>query len=272
MPMPMPYRYKVRWMKSKSGNAAWRRFRAHRGDDVGAGDRLVEHIREYAPGKSWVDIGCMWGVNGDHAFEAEEAGAHCVKGVDVFGPTPEFEGAKQARGSEVEFILGDATDPVTVDRVGVVDVVFCAGVLYHHPSPYDLLVALRRMCRETLILRTSAIPEVDGLPNAAVYWPMLPASERRLWDIPWLGKQVGISDGFEPREGYGNWFWGLSPSCLGALLETAGFRVVRRWPEAFVQTVVCEVAEVPFTHRLPSESEAREMGEEVSARAGAGRR
>jgi SAM-dependent methyltransferase len=260
----MLYRYKVRLMKSARGNALWRSWRARRGDDVGSGDRLIDHIRDYAPGKSWVDVGCMWGVDGAHAFLAEEAGARMVKGVDVFGPTPEFERIKVERGSGVDFILGDATDPHIIERVGVADVVFCAGVLYHHPSPYDLLAALRRMCGETLILRTSAIPEVDGLPNAAVYWPNLPPSERRQWSIPWLGKQVGITDGFEAGEGYGNWFWGLSPSCLQALLETAGFRVVRRFPEAFVQTVVCEVCEVPFAHRMPSEPEARLMGREVS--------
>ncbi|CAN5497765.1 hypothetical protein BH20ACT23_BH20ACT23_02820 [soil metagenome] len=261
----MIYRTKVRLLKSKKGNPAWRRWRARRGDDLGSGERLTEHIREYAPGASWVDVGCMWGVNGGHAFLAEEAEADPVKGVDVFGPTPEFEQEKAARGSKVEFILGDVIDPATIKRVGVVDVVFCAGVLYHHPSPFDVLVALRRICRQTLILRTSTIPEVDGLPNAAVYFPGLPETERPLWNIPWLGTQVGITDGFEPREGYGNWFWGLSPSCLTSLLATAGFRVVRRFPEAFVQTMVCEAVEVPFSHRMPNEAEARVMGREVSA-------
>jgi SAM-dependent methyltransferase len=261
------YTWKVKVLKTPRGSLLWRYWRAWRGDDVGHYDRLPQYVRDHAPGRSFVDIGCMWGVNGEYAFIAEEAGATVVKGVDVFGPTPEFAAKKRARNSAAEFILGDATRTETIAAVGVVDVVFCAGVLYHHPSPFDLLVALRRMCRQTLILRTSTIPEVNAFGNAAVYFPMLPPEARRLWDLRTLGvdKQVGITDGFEAEEGYGNWFWGLTPSCLASLLETAGFRVDHRAPEPFAQTFLCSPVAVPFEHRLPGESEARKMGRQVSA-------
>lgn len=267
MPGFMLYPWKVRLLKTRTGNVLWRRWRAFRGDHVGDYGRLPEYIRNYAPGRSFVDVGCMWGVNGDYAFIAEEAGATEVKGVDVFGPTPEFERKKRERNSNVEFILGDAGRPETIARVGVMDVVFCAGVLYHHPSPFDLLVALRRMCRMHLILRTSTIPEVRGLPNAAVYWPMLGERDRKLWNLKGLGlmKQVGISDAFDPAEGYGNWFWGLTPSCLRSLLRTAGFEPEWHFNEAFAQTYVCRAVQPPLEHRLPGESEARAMGDAVSA-------
>lgn len=263
---PVPYRLKLAILRHPFGNLLWRRWRVFRRDHVGDYARLPEFIRNYSRGKSFVDIGCMWGVNGEYAFIAEEAGAVKVKGVDVFGPTPEFEAKRRKRNSSVEFILGDATHPDTLARIGVCDVVFCAGVLYHHPSPFDLLVALRQICGETLILRTSTIPEIDGLPNAAVYWPMLSAKDRKLWDLRGLGllRQVGITDGFEPEQGYGNWFWGLTPSCLVSLLETAGFKVEWRFNEAFVQTVICRVVDQPFAHRLPNEHEARQLASQIS--------
>jgi hypothetical protein len=264
----MFYPWKVRFLKQPWANYLWRYWRAWRGDQVGAYDRLPEFVRNYVfPGSSFVDIGCMWGVNGEYAFIAEDAGATVVKGVDVFGPTPEFEAKKQARHSSVEFILGDASHPDTLARIGTVDIVFCAGVLYHHPSPFDLLVALRRICGKTLILRTSTIPEVDGLPNAAVYFPMLNAQDRQLWNLQRLGlaHQVGITSGFEPQEGYGNWFWGLTPSCLVSLLETAGFQIEWRFNEPFAQTVICHPVEIPFAHRLPDEQEAQEMASTISA-------
>ncbi|MBA2441544.1 MAG: DUF1698 domain-containing protein [Rubrobacter sp.] len=263
----MLYTWKVKILKTRRGGLLWRYWRTWRGDDVGEYKRLPEYIREYVPGRSFADIGCMWGVNGDYAFTAEQAGATTVKGVDVFGPTPEFEAKKRERNSSVEFILGDAGQPETIARVGLVDVVFCAGVLYHHPSPFDLLVALRRMCRRTLILRTSTVPEIKGLPNAAVYFPMLDAEDRQLWNLSNLGvlRQVGITDGFEPEQGYGNWFWGLTPSCLASLLETAGFRIDRRASEPFAQTFICSPVDVPFEHSLPGEAEARGMGREISA-------
>ena len=263
----MLYRWKVRSLKIPRVNVLWRHWRGRRGEAVGNYNDLPTHIRKYATGKTFADIGCMWGVNGEYAFQAEEAGATRVFGVDVFGPTPEFEEKRRTRNSKVEFVLGDISRADTLARIGAVDVVFCAGVLYHHPSPFDLLVALRRICRETLILRTSTIPEVRGLPNAAVYFPMLTAEERELWNLKSLGllHQEGISNEFQASEGYSNWFWGLTPSCLESLLKTAGFRVDYRGTEAFAQTVICTAVDAPLDHRLPSEDEARVLAAEISA-------
>lgn len=263
----MFYPWKVKFFKTHLGNLLWRKWAVWRGDNVGNYNRLPEFIRNYVfPGCSFVDIGCMWGVNGEYAFIAEEAGATVVKGVDVFGPTPEFEAKKKERNSSVEFILGDGGHPDIIAKVGVMDIVFCAGVLYHHPSPFDLLFALRRMCGKTLILRSSTIPEVEGLPNAAVYFPMLNTKERQLWNLKSLGlsKQVGITDGFEPNQGYGNWFWGMSPSCVASLLETAGFKIEWRFNEPFAQTFICSVVDVPFVHRLPDEKESRDLAVSIS--------
>jgi len=154
----MLYRWKVRLLKRPRLNLLWRYWRTRQGEITGSYDRLPEFIRNHVPGRSFADIGCMWGVNGEYSFIAEAAGATSVTAVDVFGPTPEFEEKRITRGSRVRFVLGDATRAGTLDEIGEADVVFCAGVLYHHPSPFDLLVALRRICRETLILRTSTIP------------------------------------------------------------------------------------------------------------------
>jgi SAM-dependent methyltransferase len=263
----MVYQWKVRALKIPRLNRAWRYWRAWRGDAAGSYQQLPDYVRRYAAGRSFADVGCMWGVNGEHAFLAEAAGATAVKAVDVFGPTPEFERARESRRSAVEFILGDCTRPETLARIGEVDVVLCAGVLYHHPSPFDLLAALRQMCRETLILRTSTIPEVRGLPNAAVYFPMLHARERRLWELKSLGvlRQAGITDGFEPDAGYGNWFWGLTPSCLVSLVETAGFRVDHRAAEPFAQTLVCAAVARPFEHVLPDPDAARRLAAAISS-------
>ncbi len=262
----MLYKLKVKLLKIPKINHLWRNWNVWRGRYVGDYGHMPDYIRKHVAGRSFVDIGCMWGVNGEYAFIAEEAGATEVKGVDVFGPTPEFEQKKQAKNSNVEFILGDATHPDTLDKIGVVDVVFCAGVLYHHPSPFDLLVALRRICGEMLILRTSTIPEINGLPNAAIYFPMLKPEDRKLWNLSSLGsmRQVGITDGFEPEEGYGNWFWGMTPSCLESLLETAGFRIEFRATEPFAQSVICTPVEAPLSHRLPDELEARQMAAQIS--------
>jgi hypothetical protein len=263
----MLYNLKVKALKLPRINYWWRYYRAWRGHRVGNYNDLPDYIRRFAPGRSFADIGCMWGVNGEYAFVAEEGGASQVTAVDVFGPTPEFEQKRRGRQSRVRFVLGDATHPHTIDEIGPIDVVFCAGVLYHHPSPFDLLVALRQICRETLILRTSTIPEVDGMPNAAVFFPLLPDAARARWNLAPLGlhHQVGISDRFDATQGYSNWLWGLTPSCLRSMLQVAGFNVEEEWGEAFAQTMICTPAAIAFRHRLPGESEARQIGESISA-------
>ena len=263
----MLFHWKLKLLKTPRGNLLWRRWRARRHDSVGSYAQLPDYVRRYAPGKSFVDVGCMWGVNGEYAFVAEQAGATEVTGIDVFGPTPEFEERRLRERSRVRFVLGDVSRRETIERAGAADVVLCAGVLYHHPSPFDLLVALRRLCRETLILRTSTIPEVDGLPNAAVFYPMLPEEGRRLWNLSSLGVlyQAGISKPFSPEDGYGNWFWGLTPSCVASMLALAGFKVEHRATEAFAQTFVCSAVAPPFAHDLPSEDDARALAAEISA-------
>ena len=262
----MFYKLKVLLLKTVWGNLAWRHLKVMSGSYVGEYSRLPEYIRNYCNGKSFVDIGCMWGVNGEYAFVAEAAGATTVKGVDVFGPTPEFEEKKKNRSSNVEFVLGDICQASTILKIGEMDVVFCAGVLYHHPSPYDLLVALRLICKETLILRTSTIPEVNGLPNFSVYFPMLDEKARKLWNLSNLGlmNQIGISGAFDPEQGYGNWFWGLTPSSLVALVQTAGFSVEWQFEEAFSQTLICRVVDVPFAHVLPDETDSRILAKQIS--------
>jgi hypothetical protein len=96
---------------------------------------------------------------------------------------------------------------------------------------------------------------------------MLSAEDRKLWNLSSLGllRQEGITEEFNPEAGYGNWFWGLTPSCLASLLQTAGFWVHRREAEPFAQTFICKVVDSPFAHRLPDEEGAREMAAEISA-------
>ena len=77
--------------------------------------------------------------------------------------------------------------------------------------------------------------------------------------------QAGISRPFDGADGYGTWFWGLTPSCLTSLLRTAGFAIDRQDDEPFAQTIVATPQAVPFEHRLPTPLESRQLAEEISA-------
>lgn len=262
----MFYRLKLAFLRHPKGSYLWRYWMAWRGMEPGNYADLPRFVQQYASGSSFADIGCMWGVNGRYSFVAEDAGATSIKGIDVFGPTPEFEDEVRSRNSKVEFVLGDVCSEETIDEIGAADVVLCAGVLYHHPSPYELLVALRRICRKTLILRTFAIPENKRLRNSAIFFPHLTEPNRDLWNLQRQGlvEQLGITCDFDPAEGYGNYFWGMTPSCLRSLLKVAGFAVIEQSPEPFAQTFICKPVGQPLGHEVPEVDQARKIAADIS--------
>ena len=157
--------------------------------------------------------------------------------------TPEFEAERAKRASSVEFIHGDILNPEVIERVGVVDVVFCNGVIYHHPSPFEILDVLRKICAQTLILGSATIPEIPGLRQAAVYYPFLDEKDRKLWTVPARGFQEGLSNPFSRDAGYSNFFWGMTPSCVAGLLRSARFRVRSQSAAPFGTLFVCSPTE-----------------------------
>jgi hypothetical protein len=89
---------------------------------------------------------------------------------------------------------------------------------------------LREMTSEFLVLSSATIPEIPGLPHACVYYPYLDADDRRpfargLRD-PASALAVGTPFDDRPMYGPGNFWWGITPSALRAMLRTARFEVV----------------------------------------------
>ena len=62
--------YKQAWVHRI--RSKWHQLRAKR---QGEPFMALDYVRRYAPGRSFVDIGGMWGINGRYSFEAEAAGA-----------------------------------------------------------------------------------------------------------------------------------------------------------------------------------------------------
>jgi hypothetical protein len=79
----------------------------------------------------------------------------------------------------------------------------------------------------------------------AVFYPYLDARQRRIWQLD-IGEQKAITEPHEPPEGYGNWFWGITPSCIESALRCAGFQVERQFLRGFSGAFVCRTAEVSF--------------------------
>lgn len=173
------------------------------------------------------------------AFLAEESGASAVTGLDIVDPTDGFQ-QKIASGSNVRFVQGDLHDPETMAEVGPHDVVWCWGVLYHSPNPMLVLERLRAITREYLILGTATMPPLPGLPQTCVFFPGLSDRDRKAHAATRHGRQgrFGLTSRFVPSYSYGNWWWGITPSAVGAMLEAAGFDVLEQRGGPLRQTAV----------------------------------
>jgi len=208
-----------------AGRAAARRWpRPERWDQR---YRMVESL---APGQSFLDLGGMWGVDGEVAFRAERAGATKVVVFDGMDPTPEFEAKHAEASSQVTYVQGDLHDPEDVSRLGTFDVVWCAGVIYHTPSPFLQLQHLRILTRRWLLLGTEVIPEVPGVENACIFHPGRTHESERAFAHAYgerASTYPGMTHAFDESalQGYGNMWWGLSPSALRSMLRYAGFAV-----------------------------------------------
>jgi SAM-dependent methyltransferase len=182
-------------------------------------------IRRHVPGRSFLDVGCMWSVDGALAFLAEEVGATSVTGIDLMPPTGRYLEEHARRRSVVRFVLGDLHDEPVAAEAGVHDVVWCSGVLYHAPNPLLTLVRLRALTGQLLILSTEALPELPGLAGGCVFYPGLDAADRAVYTAVQGNRRVGVSEPFDPARGYENWWWGITPSALRGMLTASGFEV-----------------------------------------------
>ena len=81
-------------------------------------DRYRELIARHVRGRTFIDVGCMWGVHGAYAFHALDSGATQVTGVDLMTPSPEFVTRNLAYEGRVRFVQGDINDPSTAAALG----------------------------------------------------------------------------------------------------------------------------------------------------------
>lgn len=209
------------------------------GDTSGLYEPFGALVRELAPGRSFADMGCMWRLDGAIAFLAERSGATSVTAFDAAPRSGRFDEQHARNNSKVRFVRGDMhrlrsetpllDDPdvlgTGLDAVGPHDVVWCTGVLYHTPNPLLIVSNLLSITRRTLVLGSKTLPEVPGLPQAAVFFPGLTPAQRHLYAPLW-GSGIAADFDRTPLMEYANWWWGLTPSALRGLIEaTPGFCV-----------------------------------------------
>ena len=116
-------------------------------------------------GKSVFDLGCMYGF---FCFEAEEAGAQRILGVDIEAVNVETcRILADIRGSKAEFRQMD----IEIDAMpGQFDYVLCLNVLHHMRNPLGVLEKLIAATRECLVLEVASLGRGDRRKLSMPVW------------------------------------------------------------------------------------------------------
>ena len=206
-------------------------------------DPRDKYLSEVVNGKSFADVGGLWGTEKEKVSVAQRYGASALTMIDVVPPTFEewrlFEERRRDLGlPPVTCISGDLVKLVETNSCPQFDVVHCSGVLYHIPDPVRLMAALRKITREYLILCsvvTATNVESDHgtleIPQAAaLFIPALQERERAILSSYWwrfVGDQaLGLTSG-EPSwrlDDFSSWWWLPTVEALRAICTVAGFR------------------------------------------------
>lgn len=235
--------YKTRYRLSKRPlfQKILRRFRRLLArKSVDSAEPRSEWIAGRVAGKSFLDIGCMWNVDGQFAFDAVSHGAAKVSATDINPATSAFIEKNQTSGNKVAFHECDIHDPRIFEYLKPHDLVLCAGVIYHSPNPLHLLGQLRKLTLSELYLRSSIIPEIPGYENAMIHYPYLSDKARSFWRRG--DNQSGLSTPFDPNEHYSPWYWGITPSAMRSMLKVAGFHLISERVDGTLYHAICEPA------------------------------
>lgn len=211
-------------------------------------DPRDEMIRRVVAGKSFVDVGGLWGTVNEKVSVARAAGAANVTLMDIMPEGHPLWRAFDARMKELG-IAGygripssdiNALDPEAVG--GRFDVVHCSGILYHCPDPIRTIRRLAELAGEHLILTSMVVPQtiessagrIELARGGALLIPALGPEEYAICSAYWAERQVAGVVGLEPGrpldrwepDDYGPWWWLYPPTTMDKMVEAAGLRVV----------------------------------------------
>jgi hypothetical protein len=204
-------------------------------------DLRDEFIARVAKGKTFADVGGLWGTVNEKVSVAHKAGAREVSMLDITPSDGDLwrlfhDRMKSLDIKDYKSISSDVCKAPDVKF----QVVHCSGVLYHHPNPLFLLESLRKITEETLVL-TSAITQtiIENKvgtycipPSGVLFVPALSDSEREILAEYWrgVGAEVhGITTKVKHNiDDFGPWWWLPTAEAMAAMCESCGFKVLDR--------------------------------------------
>jgi SAM-dependent methyltransferase len=205
-------------------------------------DTFIERI---VSGRSFVDVGGLWGTVNEKVSVADAAGASATTMLDMQPPDVELWDDFRDRLRELDVdeygcVSANIDDVGTPEQVGSFDVVHCSGVLYHAPNPVHTLTQLRRICTEHLILTSVVVPERMETSDGAIelesgellFIPHLPPERhailRNYFELAGIPGSIGVQSPVERWEvsNYGAWWWIFTRPVLRQLASATSFEVI----------------------------------------------
>lgn len=221
-------------------------------------------IRENSAGKTFVDIGGLWGTKGETVTNAIEGGASRATMADIQPLGNEwwtaFDEHCAARDiTEYGKVRADICSPDAPSVLGTYDFVHCAGIMYHVADLFAFIGNLRAVTRDYLMIGSVVMPEtIDNAkgtlefgPDHAYLTPVLSEQNRdivaeylrndgrKAWG---LTDDAPFFDGIRPKTG--PWWWLYSGAFMSRIISAHGMEILAEGytPSRQAYTVFARVA------------------------------
>jgi len=142
-------------------------------------------------------------------FDARNGATVCVSEKDPSGGLWYNDKGQIVRRSKM--------DIMDIEELGVFDIVFCFGVIYHLKNPLAAIEKMAAVCDGEIYIETAALD--DYSPYKGVVGKGYNHNEMVMEFYP--GPQYGKNKN--------NW-WCPTLQCLGAMVESCGFKNIKAWP------------------------------------------
>lgn len=221
------------------------RRKADQPSAMSAGDVRDEFVAGVVKGRSFAEVGGLWGAVNEKVSVAHRAGATSLTMIDVMPPEDDWWTRFRDRMRE-HGVSGVATVSGDIANVGVgpFDVIHCSGVLYHVPHPIEFLARLCARVNEHLVLTSAVVPRrienQDGVlevpEGGALFVPAMDERAKRIYTRYWQADSHaamwGVNRDFDhfTLDNFVPWWWLMTVSAIGAMARVVGFDVVRDAP------------------------------------------
>lgn len=213
--------------------------------ELQAKDIRDRYIARVVKGKTFAEVGGVWGTVSEKVSVASKYGAVSLTMIDAMPASLNWWQDFHDRMTSLNIanyhcINQDITQIQFADIGEPYDVVHCAGVLYHHPHPLQILTSLRQITGEYLILTSAITQEVienergryEIPASGVIFIPALGEAERAILTAYWQQHTDGapilgvIQKAVFDINDFGPWWWLPTASALEAMCKVAGFKVL----------------------------------------------